>query len=39
MSKKWSFSAAMTIEILEATLGEACLKKGRTFSADLRPIL
>jgi hypothetical protein len=27
------------IEILGAALEEACLKKGRIFSADLRPIL
>jgi hypothetical protein len=28
-----------TIEILGATLEEACLKKGVFFSADLHPIL
>jgi hypothetical protein len=29
----------VVIEILEAMLEEACLKKGRIFSADLHPIL
>jgi hypothetical protein len=33
-----TLQAVMTIEILVATLEEACLKKGY-FSADFRPIL
>jgi hypothetical protein len=35
----WFVQAVANIDILRATLEEACLKKGEFFSADLHPIL
>jgi hypothetical protein len=37
--KERELYGVLTIEILGATLEEACLKKGEYFSADFHPIL